>query len=165
MCSDLYTVSIARNLDEYIMCWTHCDLVLPYGTMEPGPWFNIKMTSYQYRISHCGDQTILRPSFLHIGISYTDKTTSLYWIGALIDIGYGTWWSQAIILCNIDFSYIGEVMEKLFRYQNEASNLLYLFWTQTKLDYKLCLGKHVICGKDMQCPILLKWGKYWMQLI
>ena len=50
----------------------------------PGPWFNIKMSSYQYRKSHCGDKTILRPSYLHNGISYTGKTTSLYWIGALI---------------------------------------------------------------------------------
>ena len=40
------------------------------------------MTSYQYRKSHCGDKTILRPSYLHNGISYTGKTTSLYWIGA-----------------------------------------------------------------------------------
>ena len=45
-----------------------------------GPWFNIKMTSYQYRKSHCGDKTILRPSYLHNGISYTGKTTYLYWI-------------------------------------------------------------------------------------
>ena len=48
----------------------------------PGLWFNIKMTSYQYRKSHCGDKTILRPSYLHNGISYTGKMTSLYWIGA-----------------------------------------------------------------------------------
>ena len=45
-----------------------------------GPRFNIKMSSYQYRKSHCGDQTILRPSYLHSGISYTSKTASLYWI-------------------------------------------------------------------------------------
>ena len=49
-----------------------------------GPRFNIKMTSYWYRKSHCGDKTILRPSYLHNGISYTGKTTSLYWIGALV---------------------------------------------------------------------------------
>ena len=48
-----------------------------------GPRFNIKMTSYWYRKSHCGDKTILRPSYLQNGISYTGKTTSLYWIGAL----------------------------------------------------------------------------------
>ena len=52
----------------------------------PGPWFNIKMISYQYRKTHCGDKTILRPSYLHNGISYTGKTTSLYWIGALLCI-------------------------------------------------------------------------------
>ena len=47
----------------------------------PGPWFNIKLSSYQHRKSHCGDKTILRPSYLHIGISYTGKMSSLYWIG------------------------------------------------------------------------------------
>ena len=42
------------------------------------------MSSYQYRKPHCGDKTILRPSYLHNGISYTVKTTSLYWIRALL---------------------------------------------------------------------------------
>ena len=45
----------------------------------PGPWFNIKM-SYQYRKSHCGDKTVLRPPYVHNGISYTGKRISLYWI-------------------------------------------------------------------------------------
>ena len=49
----------------------------------PGGWFNIKMSSYQYKKYHCGDKTILRPSYLHNGISYTDKMISLYWIRAL----------------------------------------------------------------------------------
>ena len=40
------------------------------------------MPSYQYRKSHCWDKTMLRPSYLHNGISYTGKMTSLYWIGA-----------------------------------------------------------------------------------
>ena len=48
--------------------------------MWSGPRFNKKMTSYQYRKSHCGDKTILRPSYLHNEISYTGKMTSLYWI-------------------------------------------------------------------------------------
>ena len=29
---------------------------------DPGGWFNIKMSSYQYRKSHCGDKTIWRSS-------------------------------------------------------------------------------------------------------
>ena len=47
----------------------------------PGPWFNIKMSSYQYRKSHCGDKTVVRSSYLHNGISYTGKIP-LYWIRA-----------------------------------------------------------------------------------
>ena len=34
--------------------------------------------------THCGDKMILRPSYLHNGISYTGKMTSLYWIRALV---------------------------------------------------------------------------------
>ena len=37
-----------------------------------------KMTSYQYRKSHCGYMTILRPSYLNNGISYTDKISYQY---------------------------------------------------------------------------------------
>ena len=49
---------------------------------QPGPWFNIKIPSYQYRKFHCGDKTVVRSSYLHNGISYTCKMTSLYWIRA-----------------------------------------------------------------------------------
>ena len=48
----------------------------------PGPRFNIKMSSYQYRKSHCGDKTVVRSSYLHNGISYTGEMSSLYWIRA-----------------------------------------------------------------------------------
>ena len=47
----------------------------------PGPRFNIKMMSYQYRKFHCGDKTILQQSYPNNKISYSGKTTSLYWIG------------------------------------------------------------------------------------
>ena len=53
-----------------------------------GPWFNIKMSSYRYRKSHCGDKTVVRSSYLHNGISYTGKMTSLYWIRAQCIISY-----------------------------------------------------------------------------
>ena len=42
-----------------------------------------KMSSYQYRKSHCGDKTVIRSSYLHNGISYTGKASSLYWIRVL----------------------------------------------------------------------------------
>ena len=54
--------------------------------MNTGPWFNIKKSSYQYRKSHCGDKTVVRSSYLHNGISYTGKMSSLYWIGAQVCI-------------------------------------------------------------------------------
>ena len=59
-----------------------------------GSSFNIKMTSYRYGKSHCGGKTILCPSYLHNGISYTGKTTSLYWIRALVS----TWVSGPVPL-------------------------------------------------------------------
>ena len=48
--------------------------------LQPRLWFNIKISSYRYRKSHCGDNTIVRLSYLHNGISYTGKMISLYWI-------------------------------------------------------------------------------------
>ena len=49
-------------------------------TQRPGPRFNIKMSSYQYRKSHCGDKTVVRSSYHHNGISYIGKMSSLHWI-------------------------------------------------------------------------------------
>ena len=40
-------------------------------------------TLTQYRKFHCRDKKIVRSSYLHNGISYTGKMTSLYWIRAL----------------------------------------------------------------------------------
>ena len=37
----------------------------------------IKIPSDQYRKSHYGDKTVLWPSYLHNGLSYTDKMRSL----------------------------------------------------------------------------------------
>ena len=54
-----------------------------HACWSPGGWFNKKMPSYQCRKSHCGDKTILRPSYLHNEIAHTGKMTSLYWIRTL----------------------------------------------------------------------------------
>ena len=60
--------------------------LLSHSFWQPGGWFNKKMSSCKYRKSHCGDKTILQPSYLHNGISYTSNMTSFYWIRA-----QGTW--------------------------------------------------------------------------
>ena len=49
-----------------------------YDNSDTGDWFSIKVSPYQYRKSHCGDKMILWSSYLHNGISYTSKTSSLY---------------------------------------------------------------------------------------
>ena len=54
----------------------------------PGPWFNIKTSSFQYRKSHCIDKTIVRLSYLRSGNSYTGMKASLYRHTNLILMGY-----------------------------------------------------------------------------
>ena len=68
---------------------THRDCILPWHPSEraTGPRFNIKMPSYQYRKSHCGDKTVVRSSYLHNGISYSGKKSSLYWTRPQVSIG------------------------------------------------------------------------------
>ena len=63
-------------------------LYLPKHSRRSGPRFNIRMSFYQYRKSHCGDKTVVRSSYLHNGISYTGKMLSLYWISPQIVIIY-----------------------------------------------------------------------------
>ena len=55
------------------------------GCRRSGPRFNINMSSYQYRKSHCGDKTVERSFYLHNGISYTGKTIYFYWVGAQVE--------------------------------------------------------------------------------
>ena len=72
------------QLGHDIACSLYCDIAYNMGVTktdyQPGPWFNIKMSSYQYRKSHYGDKTVVRSSYLHNGISYAGKMSSLYWI-------------------------------------------------------------------------------------
>ena len=63
-----------------ISLWLHRS-----DTEQPWPCFNIKMASYQYtgktlyRKFHCGDNMVVRSSYLHNGNSYTGKMSFLYW--------------------------------------------------------------------------------------
>ena len=53
-----------------------------------GPKCNIKMSSYQYRKSHCRDKMIIRSSYLHNDIFYTGKMESSYWTNTLFSTGF-----------------------------------------------------------------------------
>ena len=74
------------KIPSYQLRKSHC-------LYSSGGWFNTKIPSHQYRKSLCGDKTISRPSYLHNGISYTGKTTSLYWIRAQVTMcWYELYW-------------------------------------------------------------------------
>ena len=68
--------------------------VLAPSNKAAGPWFNIKMSSYQYRKSHYGDKTIFilnQPP----GVGFNTKTISP-------GIGFPLWWDdlKTILLGN-----------------------------------------------------------------
>ena len=69
--------STTHTLSLYLI-----EILLQIAFFDGVGWFNIKMPSYQCRKSHCGDKTVLRPSYLHNEISFIDKMASLYWIRA-----------------------------------------------------------------------------------
>ena len=82
---------------QYHIRITQCGIgdIDPSDVETSGPRFNIKVTSYQYRKSHCEDKTVVRSSYLHSGISYTGKKTSLYWIRALV-LKWGYSWGTLV---------------------------------------------------------------------
>ena len=65
--------SSVRLGPQHIICHSLLSNAPPsfFHVKCPGPRFNIKMSSYQYRKSHCGDKTVVRSSYLHNGISCT----------------------------------------------------------------------------------------------
>ena len=75
---------------------TGWDPAQPWIETGPGPWFSIKMSSHQFRKSHCGDKTIVRSSYPHNGISNTSKMASLYWISPQIRINHSMSYGLAI---------------------------------------------------------------------
>ena len=83
-CCCLWRLVSGRN--TYVVLMNPSNWQGTVNSVDPGPWFNIEMSSYQNRKSDCGDKTVVRSSYLHKGISYTGKMTSLYWIRALVDV-------------------------------------------------------------------------------
>ena len=77
--SDLSYIYVQEN--SHITNYRSCCICKAFPLWhDQGGWFKIKMSCYQYWKSHCGDKTILRPSYLHNGISNTGKMSTLYWI-------------------------------------------------------------------------------------
>ena len=93
-----------RLSPPYWLIWTL--LKQPKMKKWRGLWFNIKMSSYWYRKSNCGDKMVVRSSYLHNGISYTGKMTSSYWISpqVIADVTEPIrklWWFWECWLCMV----------------------------------------------------------------
>ena len=64
-----------------------------------GTWFNIKMRSYQYRKSYCGNKMVLRSCYLHNRIYYTGKTSFYLELEPLVSMT-SLWWRKADLHTN-----------------------------------------------------------------
>ena len=49
----------------------------------PGPWFNMKMSSYQYRKSHCGDKTVFLSLYTYFCSTYHTGIYAAYHLNSL----------------------------------------------------------------------------------
>ena len=61
--------------------WRWLQLQPSCGSPKWCPWYDVKVLSYQYGKSHCGDKMVVRSCYLHDKMYYTGKMVSLYWIG------------------------------------------------------------------------------------
>ena len=110
---------------------------------ETIPRFYIKMSSYQYRKSHCGDKTVVRSSYLHNGISYTGKMSSLYWIGVPITVQRrkaSSWASTIYIAINSLWRLIKSLwrlINSLWRFINSLWRLINSLWRLIKSLWRL----------------------------
>ena len=106
----IFTMNLSKSFKRYSTCtikdlWPWFSSISPVIMLVapeldhdsagrwPGPWFNIKMPSYQYRKSHCGDKSVVRSSYLHNGISYAGKMAYSYWITSqVLGNQQQSWW-------------------------------------------------------------------------
>ena len=94
------------------MTWRHFQHYWPFVEGIPGGYFNIKMPSYQYRKSHCGDKTILGSSYLRNGISNTGKISFLYWVKALVTNGFPSQRASTVELWCFLWWYLNKLLNK-----------------------------------------------------
>ena len=127
----------------------------------PGPRFNIKMLSYQYRKSHCGDKTVVRSSYLHNGISHTGKMTSLYWFSPLAP--NITRWPAAMILTMQDkegscFSWWRISTNFGNSARRSVKKAIICLCYPNGLSMTRVNPIHVVCSVDMYTYLHIEWG-------
>ena len=116
--------------------------------MHTGSRFNIKISSYQYRKSHCGDKTVVRSSYLHNGISYTGKMTSLYWFSPLASCVARTSASK------VDVYYLEEVSPCLPRGRISTTSVMSVWRNDVNCRYMFMFFiKHSACKGLKRWPL------------
>ena len=113
---------------------TTCWMAVGRGPIRgPGGRFNIKTSSH-----HCGDNTILWPSYLPNGISYTNKMTSLYWIKALN-------------------SKLASILMRIWNRSFECNALIWLTCVKCKQRWKL-MDRRIFRDRKLDPPIPASWA-------
>ena len=64
----------------------------------PVSLFNTEMSSYQYRISHCGDKAVVSSSYVQNAISYTDENATIHWINPRVVLAFDFFGISSAIL-------------------------------------------------------------------
>ena len=76
-----------------------------------GPWFNVKMSSYQYMKSHCEDKTVVRLSYLHNVIPILVRCHLYIESGSCCILVFGKypvrWVLSTVWLSRIDIQWLG----------------------------------------------------------
>ena len=142
---------------EFIETERRQDGTLLVKTSRPGPWFNIKMPSYQYRKSHCGDKTVVRSSYLHNGISCTGKMTSLYWFSPLARANLYISPSKLVIRISAQVKSHLRTLELLL-IRHAAQKTMFLMCVDQLISICTPLAKY---GSILIDPLLKSW---WMPL-
>ena len=118
---------------------TTCWMAVGRGPIRGhGGRFNINTPSHQYRKIHCGDNTILWPSYLPNGISYTNKMTSLYWIRALN-------------------SKLASILMRTWNRSFERNALIWLTCVKCKQRWKL-MDRCIFRDRKLDPPIPASWA-------
>ena len=137
---------------KYIVIANYLETLLNDNHQLPGPWFNIKMPSDEYRKSHCGDKTVVRSSYLHNGISCTGKITSLYWIRALDVIFH-------ICISIVGYAYIiTTIFQGIFRLSVLSMHLKY---PKHQLYFKIVRLRRIIGKPQSMC--IPKYFRFYRQ--
>ena len=98
--------------------------------------------------SHCGNKTILRPFYLHKGISYTGKTTSLYWIRLQMAVlSEKSKWHLMPALCRFQAIIHGKFLSSLCLYLNGGLQITSLLSLSVFIRTNVCIQIYIVHDK------------------